>query len=337
MAVSCDTMYNTFRMCTAYICCAVDGKCVSLSNRENNIKQKEYIVCLLILTVLLAALWLPVLSEPVLLILLPVCLSYVFVRFDFRRAVFSAAVVLLLPMLFTMQFDISVFSICVPFAAVLAFALRKNYGLLGAVSFGAAGVFISYALLGTLGIAAMGGLSAFRAQTGQLWSEMEAQLEQMMTAYGLSSQAGAAYRQTLAAILPAAAVCAAASLAYIVLYLCTRMLRRRDLAYASVYRPFCEIKADKSCAAAVAVLFMASMFTGGIFGAAMIGCVLVLMFFMFVCGFSAVCFFVKRISNRLLRTAVFVLLFAVSFMTFYVFLFIGFADAFLNIRNIGSR
>ena len=60
------------------------------------------------------------------LFLLPACLTYSFVRFDMKYAALLSAVTLLLPMLFAMQFDLSVFLACVPFAAALAFAVRQK-------------------------------------------------------------------------------------------------------------------------------------------------------------------------------------------------------------------
>ena len=87
---------------------------------------------------------------------------------------------------------------------------------------------------------------------------------------------------------------------------------------------------------AVIVFFIISLFVSGIFARALVNLVVILAFFLFVCGFSTACFFVKRIRRRPVRILVFVILFMTIFITSYLFMFVGFIDAFLNIRRIGQ-
>ena len=305
-------------------------------NMDNNAPQKEYWVCMLILVVLTGASLLPVLSGLALYILLPACLAYLFVRFDWRYSAGAAAVVLLVPMLVMLQPDVSVFLICVPLAAGVAFAVRKKKSLLFAVSAGVAGELVSVLLLYLAGIVAAGGAAAFHAQIGGYWSEMQAMMDEMFAAYQIPSEIGMAYQQMFLSLVPAIAICMAASFSYLAFYFCNLFLKRRDVSYVGVYRPFSEIKADKSCVVAVIVFFIISLFASGIFARALVNLVVILAFFLFVCGFSTACFFVKRIRSKPVRILVFVILFMTIFITSYLFMFVGFIDAFLNIRRIGQ-
>lgn len=307
-----------------------------LMNMENNTPQKEYWICMLLLVVLAGASILPVLSGIVLYIVLPACLTYVFVRFDWRYSAGAAAAVLLVPMLVTLQPDLSVFLICVPLAAGLAYAMRKRKGMLFAVSAGVAGELVSVLLLYLAGVAAAGGAEAFHAQISGYWSQMQATMDEMLAAYQIPSELGAAYQQMFLSLVPAIVICMGASFSYLAFYFCNLVLKRRDVSYVGIYRPFSEIKADKSCVIAIIVFFVISLFVSGIFARALVNLVVILAFFLFVCGFSTACFFVKRIRSKPLRIVTFVILFMTIFATSYLFMFVGFMDGFINIRRIGQ-
>lgn len=80
-----------------------------------------------------------------------------------KYAALLSAVTLLLPMLFAMQFDLSVFLACVPFAAALAFAVRQRKGLLFTVSAGVVGEIVAAIMLFLSASWAAGGFDAFYA------------------------------------------------------------------------------------------------------------------------------------------------------------------------------
>ena len=291
-------------------------------------------ICMMVTIVLIAAVGLPVLSGLVLFVLLPACLTYSFVRFDMKYAALLSAVTLLLPMLFAMQFDLSVFLACVPFAAALAFAVQQRKGLLFTVSAGVVGEIVAAILLFLSAAWAAVGVDAFFAQIGSVWAEVQEQMAQMLAVYEIPSEVGVMYQQMFLSLLPAMAVCMMAACSYFAFYLCGVALRRRAAAYAGICRPFSELKADKSCVFAVVIFFVVSLFVSGVFAKALVNIVVILAFFLFVCGFSVICFFVKRIQNKPLRVAAFVVLFLTLFVTSYLFLFVGFVDAFLNIRRL---
>lgn len=294
-------------------------------------------ICMMATIVLIAAAGLPVLSGLVLFVLLPACLTYSFVRFDMKYAAVLSAVTLLLPMLFAMRFDLSTFLVCVPLAAALAFAIRRKKGLLFTVSAGVVGEIAAAILLFLSAAWAAGGFDAFYAQIGGVWAEVQEQMAQMLAAYEIPAEVGTMYQQMLLALLPAMAICMMAACSYFAFYLCSVALRRRDAVYAGICKPFSELKADKSCVFAVVIFFVGSLFASGVFAKALVNIVVILAFFLFVCGFSVICFFVKRIQNKPLRVVAFIILFLTLFVTSYLFLFVGFVDAFLNIRKLSKK
>ena len=307
-----------------------------LANGENKAQQKEYLICCLLLIVFVGMSMVPLFGQLFLGILLPACLVYGFVRFDVRHMALPVLLVLLLPMLFGLQFDLSVFVSCIPPAVALAYALRKKKSLLFVVSVGAAGELVAAALLFLTAMAAAGGLDALLAQLNEVTGVFESTIAEMMNAYQLPAEVGTMYLQVFTAILPAMILCMMASYSYIIFYLSNAVLKRRDVSYRGLYRPFSEIRADKSCVIAAVVFFIVKLFVSGIVASAVANIVIILVFFLFVCGFSVACFWVKRVQQKPFRVVLYILLFFTMPVTANFLVFLGLVDAFFNLRRLGT-
>lgn len=304
-------------------------------NGENKAEQKEYLICCLLLIAFIGMSMVPVLGQLFLGIFLPACLTYSFVRFDVRRAALPVLFVLVLPMLFGLRFDLSVFVSCIPPAVAIAYALQKKKSLLFVVSVGAAGELLAMGLLFLTAMVAAGGWDALLAQINELAGVVEASLTEVLDAYQLPAEVGTMYFQVFTALLPAMLLCMMASYSYIIFYLCNTVLKRRDTSYRGLYKPFCEIRADKSCVIAAVVFFLVKLFVSGIVASAVANIVIILMFFLLVCGFSVVCYWVKRVQLKPFRIALYILLFFTLPVTANFFVFLGLTDAFFNLRRLG--
>jgi len=302
-----------------------------LDNKENKASVKEYVLCNLILVLLDFAIIFAGISEISLFVLIPIVFTYMFVRFDLKRMILPIIIIVLVPSFISMQINVAPAAFTLPVAAMLGIAIKRKSSLLKTISFAAIGEMISVLLA----------LLIFYMNSGDAMAYFNDMTEQAIadvgTIYGVTEQ----YQQMLGEMfnmfLPSIFICMMAALSYLVFYITVTLLKKRDNSYMGVYRPFSEIKADKTCALAVVICFIVSMFADGIIAGALVNIIVILVFFIFACGVSSIAFTIKRIKNRVGKALAYIVLVIATFTGSSVFVFIGLIDAFINIRKIGKN
>ncbi len=297
-----------------------------MSGAPNATDKKEYIIANVVLAAVIICAFAIGFAAIFLFVLLPACLAYIFTRFRAVYGVLSAALVVFVPSLIMMGLDIYTFIMTVPTAVLTAYSLRKKRGLLHAVVCGTCGWFISLALVLMIGGAAV--------QLDEMKAVFEASLAMVMEAYQLSGEQTLLIYEMLVSLLPAVLICMMALASYGAIYICLFAIKLRDSSYFGIYRPFCCIKADKMCLLATVISFVLSFMTDGLILKALVNIIIVLTAFMLICGISTISFFARKIKRKAIRIPVYILMFLSIFVTSSMYLFVGFMDAFMNIRGL---
>ena len=303
---------------------------------QNKASAKEYVMCNLILAVLGAVIIFAGICEIALFVLIPAVLTYMFVRFDLKRMILPIILIVLTSSLVSGGINITPLIIALPMAVMLAYAIKRKHGLLKTVCFGTIGEMLS-AILTLFVFHMMSGAQEGGGALAYLGTLAQQAIEEAGELYGLMPEYEAMLSEMFNVLLPSVLMCAMASLSYLVFYICVWCLKKRDNSYVGVYRPFSEIKADKACVLAIAVFFMASMVLDGIVAKTLVNIVVILMFFMFVCGLSSMVFVIKRVRSRIGKICAYILLIVSAFTTSSMFIFIALIDAFADFRRLEKR
>ena len=302
-----------------------------MDNMENKVPAKEYVLCNLILALLGLATIFVGISEISLFILMPTVLTYMFVRFDLKRMILPIIIVVALPSIISAGINIVPLMTILPMSFMLGLAIKRKHSLLKTISFGAIGQMISILLA----------LIVFYMNSGDAIAYLNDMIDTAIAdvgeLYTITGEYQALLREMFGMFLPSIFICIMASVSYLVFYIAVAVLKKRDNSYIGVYRPFSEIKADKTCALAGIICFIASMFTDGIVADALVNIVVILMFFIFTCGVSSMAFTIKRIKNKLGKILAYIILAVITLTGSSLFVFIGLIDAFVNIRKIEKK
>ncbi len=296
-----------------------------MENTENKPTKKEYVVCNIVLIMLCALMSVPGFLAIAMFILAPACLSYIFIRFHLRHTILPVIITVMVPSLFSLGLNFSALLGTMPMAIMLSYAMKRRKGLLYTVSFGAVGLLVSLAI----SFAMSGGVE-------QLLVVVSEAIDATSEIYTLPGEYASMAYGMFTSLLPSIFICMAAACSYIAFYICIRVLKKADASYKSLYRGFCQIRADKTCMTAFTLFFILSMFTDGALKTALVNIVVILMSYTLVCGLSVAVFFAKKVKNVTARIFVYILLFATVFAASSIYLFIGVLDAFINIRAISK-
>ena len=104
---------------------------------------REYILALVILAVLEAGIAATSIASVFIFVLIPSCLTYIFVRFDLKWSILPIILTVLIPSLVTWGLNMGTFIACVPMAVMLALAIKKKKTPLYIVGCGVLGEIIS--------------------------------------------------------------------------------------------------------------------------------------------------------------------------------------------------
>lgn len=331
-----DIIYNTFII--GFIQEKLNSReCIYLDNMKTEPDMREYVISNIILTALIVCAVFSGATEIFLMMLIPACLAYIFVRFGWTYRILPIALTVLMPLVLTMQFYITVFILSVPVGAGLAFSLRRKKGLLHAVSAGVFGEIAALILFFVTASANSAGSTSGGLQTEELRTIFTAAVNSAFDVYQIPAQQQAMMYDIFMSVLPALLLSAMVAFSYIASALCLTVLKRRNSEYIFVYRPFSCIKADKTCAVILTIAFAASLITGGVVARTLVNVVIILSLFMFVCGVSVMYFVAKRIRRAPVRLIIYIILATMLLLASTVFMFIGFIDAFINIRRIAPK
>ena len=288
--------------------------------------KKEYIIANIVLTLILICAYAVGFAGIFLFVLLPSCLSYIFVRFRTVYSLFPVALVVFVPSIIMMSIDIYTLMLVLPTSMLTAYSIRYKRGLLHAVALGSAGWIIS--------LTAMFVLGDFALQLEQTKAVFEASVSMVMEAYNMTSEQGALIYEVFMSLLPSMFVCGTALVTYGAVYICVSVIKRRDTSYFGVYRPFCCIRADKMCILAGVFILVFSFMSEGLILKTLINMLVVLTGFLFVCGISTISFFARKIKNKAVRIIVYILMIFGFIAVSSLYLFVGVIDAFINIRGL---
>lgn len=297
-----------------------------MSSAPGATDKKEYIIANVILAAIIICAYVVGFAGIFLLVLMPACLAYILTRFRKRYAVLPLAITVAVPSLILMSLDFYTLLLAAPTALFMAYSLRQKKGLLHAVASGVCGWLVSFALIMLIG--------NVTHQLDQMKTVFEASLAMVMEAYQFSGEQSAMIYEMLLSLLPSVLICMMALASYGAVYLCLVVIKIRDSSYFGLYRPFCCIKADKMCLLAIVVSFLLSFVTSGLVLKALVNVIVILTAFMLVCGVSVISFFARKISKKPIRILVYILMFISIFVFSSMYLFIGFIDAFMNMRGL---
>lgn len=293
--------------------------------------RKEFVVCNIVLAILLSVAMVSGLYEIFLMIFVPAVLAYMFVRFKGKYAVAPIVLSALIPMIFSGGLNISAALLSVPAGALIAYSVKRQKGLLHGVVSGVLGEIAGLALF-FMAIRMGGGEAAVFSEN--MSTGFNEALVAAFEAYGVPSQYQPMMYEVFVSVLPSIMSIMLIVFSYIALVLCLMLLVIRGEEYALGYRPFTCIKADKSCAVILMAAFAASIFTKGIVAKTFVNTVIILSFFMFVCGVSTASFLIKRKCKKTLKTILYVVSAVMMVFAPTIFMLMGFADSFINIRGI---
>ena len=293
---------------------------------------KEYIIANIVLGALCACLIIDGMAEIALLVLIPACLTYIFTYFNLKHAVLPLVLTVLVSSVVSGNVNLSVLMLDVPIAFMLRYAIIKKKSFLFTMSFAVFGELISFAIIAfVVYMAASSGVAAF--DISQFQTMFDKSINAATELYQFPPESVLVIREMIIALLPSMLVSIMAAISYVIFYITTFVLKKCDSSYQHIHKPFSEIKADKSCVFAFVIFFIASLFTDGVISSTLVNIVMILGFFLFVCGASAITFFAKRVKNRVARIFVYVLIaFSMAF-TSTMFMFVGFIDTFSNSRR----
>ena len=313
----------------------------------------EYLLLngILIVAIVLASF--PATSLPLFsLAVIPICLVLVCVRFETLYAFLSLALCVALPSLFRLTLDFGILFDAAPAALLMALMLRRRGGLMSVVSVGVAGYLASSGglgaavLLGGGRTAVASGLqssslySAYSvvcesAGTDNIFSAFQSAVVDAFAQAGFGENIANSYYSLVLACLPALLICYFALLAGLCYFTLRALLCRRDASFAYL-RPFSMLHADRVTALVylgcmVAALFVQSYIVQAVF----VDAFLIVSLMLMACGISVVCSFIGRTRSGVVRGVLYAAAVLLLPLVFYTYLFIGFLDAFFNLRRIG--
>lgn len=294
---------------------------------------REYITANVILIAAIVCVFLSGLSEIFLFVIVPACLTYIFVRFRMPFAFISALLALGVPSLIVMSTDIYTPLLIFPASLLASYSLKQHRGMLHAVVSAVIGWLASL-----VAVLALGGVTVVDAQGVTLLEQMkmvyEASMDMAIEAYQLSGEQTAAFYEMLTSLLPSVVVCMLTVVSYASIYICVIVLKKRGELYYFSYRPFYLIKANKICLISLAVFFLLALMTDGLIAKAAVNALIVLMFFLFVCGVSTARYFVGESKKKVLRAPLYILIILTMPVFSSMYILLGFIDALADTRSL---
>lgn len=313
----------------------------------------EYLVLNGILIVAIALAAFPATSLPVLsLAVVPVCLVLVCVRFDALYALISFVLCVALPSLLHLTLDFGVLFDAAPAALLMALMLRRRGGLMSVVSVGVAGSLasagglVAAVWLGGGRVAVASGLqssslySAYAAVcesagTDNLLTALQSTVVDTFAQAGFGENIANSYYSLILACLPALLICYFALLSGMCYFALRAVLCRRDASFHYL-RPFSMLHADRVTALVYLVCMVVAFFVQSyVVQAVFVDVFLIVSLLLMVCGISVICSFIGRLRSPVARGVLYAVAVLLLPLVFYTYLFIGFLDAFFNMRRLG--
>lgn len=295
---------------------------------------KEALVCNVLLAACMVLGFVTGLYSLFVTVYVPAFLAYSFIRLRASSNIISIIIVAMVSSVFMKRFDFVILALTLPAGALVAFSVRKRKGLLHSVSCCVFGFLVSALLIAVALSSVKSGGSEAILRLGEAWQSLRLSFDAVMEAYQITPEQKVAYYNMFSAIAPSFVIIALTVNAYAVVWICLRALFRKDKSYMSSYRPFSCIRANAICVIAAAICFIMSMFAGEMVSKALMNVVIVIGFFMFVCGISVVYFFAERLPALTARVIVYILLYTAAFAASSLFMFIGIIDVFINVRRL---
>lgn len=269
-------------------------------------------------------------------VVVPACLALVAVRFRVWYTAASVAICVALPSLLTMTLFLDVAFFAVPSALLMALMLRQRRGLTAVLSMGVAGGLVSVLSLYLAGMLLGEASPEYANLAKTLFETMHTAVMDNAATAGLDAELAEIYYQTFVGMLPALLLCVLAFFASLTFALVRPVLQRRDASYG-YFRTLDMLRADRVSAIVFAACALLSGFVGGIVGVVLVNIMIVVAVLMMVSGLSLAVYYIRLIRSRAAQIALTVLAFVLFLPMCYTFLFVGFLDAFFNLRRFGKR
>lgn len=304
-----------------------------MEKNQNGADMREYVIVNLImaaciaLSVFLGFTWI------FLLILIPACMAYVTVRFSIGQVAGNILFAILIPSLLTLSLNLTVVIFSLPPGIMLGLALKKRYGLLKTVSFASAGYLICIAAIVISGLLEQE--SSFLQAAADAYSQYRAAFLSTSEMLGIDAEQSESMFALLIELLPAMLIFCFGVMGICMFSAVRSVLRRTDADAVSHYRPLCEMRVDKVSIAVSAVMFLVSLFAGGILGIVVENLLVLILGYYMICGYCLMCYYLRPLS-AFVRVPIYLLGLVAMLMMPFVFIVIGLWDAVANFRGRGK-